>query len=72
MLLILIYCSPPRKSLVKGERFIRFEEEQEFIEVFIGDNNLFILNPLLKITIVFSYYFEYYITLEQRHLFINL
>ncbi len=29
------YCTPSRKSLVKGERFIRFEEEQEFIEVFI-------------------------------------
>jgi hypothetical protein len=33
MQLILICCSPPRKSLVKGERFIRFEEEQEFVEV---------------------------------------
>jgi hypothetical protein len=33
MQLILICCSPPRKSLVKGERFIRFEEEQEFVKV---------------------------------------
>jgi hypothetical protein len=33
------YCTPSRKSLVKGERFIRFEEEQEFIEVFKGDFN---------------------------------
>ncbi len=31
------YCTPSRKSLVKGERFIRFEEEQEFIEVSFRD-----------------------------------
>ena len=30
----LIKCSPPRKSLVKGERFIRFEEEQQFTDLF--------------------------------------
>ena len=29
----LISYSSPRKSLVKGERFIRFEEEQEFVKV---------------------------------------
>jgi hypothetical protein len=37
------YCTPSRKSLVKGERFIRFEEEQEFIVVFIGNISSFIL-----------------------------
>ena len=37
------FCySPPRKSLVKGERFIRFEEEQERTDLFPRQDLLFI------------------------------
>ena len=31
-LITLIYCPSPRKSLVKGERFIRFEERPEHVK----------------------------------------
>ncbi len=39
---MLMKCSPPRKSLVKGERFIRFEEEQQLLKISSARRLLFI------------------------------
>jgi hypothetical protein len=40
---ILCSCSPPRKSLVKGERFIRNDELQELTEVSCEISAVFIV-----------------------------
>ena len=34
-----LYCSTPRKSLVKGERFIRSEVEPEYTELLNLNHN---------------------------------
>ena len=75
MHLILICCSPPRKSLVKGERFIRFEEEQEWTDLTTEITLLFLIDfkiwSRLRFFKSFKFIKEYFIFLNWIKFYFN-
>ena len=62
----LIRCSLPRKSLVKGERFIRFEKPQELLSCNL-QNSLQFISPYSNLIQVFKPIFPLNSTLKTQN-----